>query len=164
MPEKVKMPQSGLFFMKGRPTPKKTLTQTKAQFAQTISELLVQIVPPVPFQVSRCGQKEFAHIVCANCLISVGVFFGGVGCLPLIFGVFDLQTPKSSTLRTLTSLNKESRPFFLSDNSIWWFPSVSSLSDYSIWRSRRLFFPCDHRIWSIWVHCPQILVSHRKNG
>ena len=38
------------------------------------------------------------------------------------------------TLKTLTSLNKEVRPFFLSDNSIWSFPSVSSLSDYSIWR------------------------------
>ena len=35
----------------------------------------------------------------------------------------------------VTSLNKEVRPFFLSDNSIWSFPSVSSLSDYSIWRS-----------------------------
>ena len=30
------------------------------------------------------------------------------------------------TLKTLTSLNKEVRPFFLSDNSIWSFPSVSS--------------------------------------
>ena len=27
------------------------------------------------------------------------------------------------------------RPFFLSDNSIWSLPSVSSLSDYSIWSS-----------------------------
>ena len=35
----------------------------------------------------------------------------------------------------VTSLNKEVRPFFLSDNSIWSFPSVSSISDYSIWRS-----------------------------
>ena len=32
------------------------------------------------------------------------------------------------TLKTPTSLNKEVRPFFLSDNSIWSFPSVSSLS------------------------------------
>ena len=39
------------------------------------------------------------------------------------------------TLKTLTSLNKEVWPFFLGDNSIWSFPSVSSLSDYSIWRS-----------------------------
>ena len=39
------------------------------------------------------------------------------------------------TLKTLTSLNKEVRPFFLGDNSIWSLPSVSSLSDYSIWRS-----------------------------
>ena len=39
------------------------------------------------------------------------------------------------SLKALTSLNKEVRPFFLSDNSIWSFPSFSSLSDYSIWRS-----------------------------
>ena len=35
----------------------------------------------------------------------------------------------------VTALNKEVRPFFLVDNSIWSFRSVSSLSDYSIWRS-----------------------------
>ena len=40
-----------------------------------------------------------------------------------------------ASLKTLTSLNKESRPFFLGDNSIWSLPSVSPLSDYSIWRS-----------------------------
>ena len=39
------------------------------------------------------------------------------------------------TLKTLTSLNKEVRPFLLGDNSIWSFPSGSSLSDYSIWRA-----------------------------
>ena len=32
-------------------------------------------------------------------------------------------------LKTLTSLNKESRPFFLDDNSIQSVPSVSSLGD-----------------------------------
>ena len=37
--------------------------------------------------------------------------------------------------RALTCLNKEVRRFFLGDNSIWSYPSVSSLSDYSIWRS-----------------------------
>ena len=36
-------------------------------------------------------------------------------------------------MKTLTSLNKEVRPFFLSDNSIGSYPSVSSLSDSSIW-------------------------------
>ena len=46
---------------------------------------------------------------------------------------------ESITLKTLTSLNKEVWPFFLSDNSIWSLPSVSSLSDYSIWRSWGLF-------------------------
>ena len=35
----------------------------------------------------------------------------------------------------VTSLNKELGPLFLSDDSIWSCPSVSSLSDYSIWRS-----------------------------
>ena len=47
-----------------------------------------------------------------------------------------VDTPFVDTpsLKTLTSLNKEVRPFFLSDNSIWSFPSVASLSDYSIWR------------------------------
>ena len=35
----------------------------------------------------------------------------------------------------VTSLNKEFRPFFLSDNGSWSYPSVASLSDYSIWRS-----------------------------
>ena len=45
------------------------------------------------------------------------------------------QSTASFSLKTLTSLNKEVRPFFLGDNSIWSFPSVSSLSDYSISRS-----------------------------
>ena len=39
------------------------------------------------------------------------------------------------TLKTRTSSNKKFRPFFLVDNSIWILPSVSSLRDYSIWRS-----------------------------
>ena len=34
-------------------------------------------------------------------------------------------------LKTLTSLFKEVRPFFLGDTSIWTYPSVSSFSDYS---------------------------------
>ena len=38
------------------------------------------------------------------------------------------------SLETLTSLNKEVRPFFPSDNGIWSYPSVSSLSDHSTWR------------------------------
>ena len=40
-----------------------------------------------------------------------------------------------NTLKALTSVNKEPRPFFLGDNSIWSSPSVSSLGDYRIWRS-----------------------------
>ena len=42
---------------------------------------------------------------------------------------------KRSSLKTLDSLNKESRPFYLGDNSIWSFPSVSlPLAHYSISR------------------------------
>ena len=37
----------------------------------------------------------------------------------------------TKSLKTLTSLNKQVRPFFLGDTSIWSFPSVSSLSDCS---------------------------------
>ena len=53
------------------------------------------------------------------------------------------KTVKSATvasfLKNLTSLNKEVRQFCLGDNSIWSLPSVSSLSDYSIWRTCRQF-------------------------
>ena len=35
---------------------------------------------------------------------------------------------QARTLKTLTSLNKESRPFFLGDNSIWTFPSFLPLA------------------------------------
>ena len=49
--------------------------------------------------------------------------------------VFLLSPPPTPAipLKTLTSLNKEVRPFLLSDivNSIWSLHSVSSLSDYS---------------------------------
>ena len=43
-------------------------------------------------------------------------------------------------LKTPTSLNKEVRPFFLCDNSIWSFPSVSFLSDYSIFGGSEGYF------------------------
>ena len=60
-----------------------------------------------------------------------------------------LRVEVATTLKTLTSINRESRPFFLGNNSIWSFASVSSLSDYSISRSRSLLQPCDHSIWSM---------------
>ena len=44
----------------------------------------------------------------------------------------------SDPLKTPTFLNKDVRPFFLSNDSIWSLPSVFFLSDYSIWRSWRL--------------------------
>ena len=53
---------------------------------------------------------------------------------PFVPRKFSVKSPvKFKDLET--SLNNEVRPFFLSDNSIWSFRSVSSLSDYSIWRS-----------------------------
>ena len=64
-------------------------------------------------------------------------------------------------LKTLTSLDKKVGPFCLSDNSIWSFPSLSSLAITAL---GGYFSLGDHSIWSIWVHCPPILVSPRKNG
>ena len=54
--------------------------------------------------------------------------------LTVLGGTSDFQETDPNPLRALTSLNKEVRPLFLGDNSIWSFPSVSSLSDYSISR------------------------------
>ena len=66
---------------------------------------------------------------------------------------FPRASLRALPLRALTSLNKEVRPFFVSDNSLWSLPSVSSLGDfYSISRSWRRIYPGDH---SIWVHCPE---------
>ena len=43
--------------------------------------------------------------------------------MAFIHGFFPAtRTPNSHTLKTLTSLNKEVRPFFLGDNSIWSVP------------------------------------------
>ena len=83
--------------------------------------------------------------------------FGSFGALFLFIfcGGWGFKTNPPKDPETLTSLNKESRPFFLGDRSIWSFPSVSCLSDCSMWRSWKLLQPCDHSIWSIWVHCPQ---------
>ena len=51
-------------------------------------------------------------------------------------GIATLALPRPSipvcSLEKPNPLNKEVRPFFLSDNSIWSFPSIFSLSDYSI--------------------------------
>ena len=58
---------------------------------------------------------------------------------------FKTRYQRRNSLKTLTSLNKE-----------------VSLNDYSICRSWGIFWPCDHGIRSIWVHCPQILASLRK--
>ena len=55
--------------------------------------------------------------------------------LPCIFIPCLFRYTFTQTLKTLTSLNKEVRPFFLGDNSIWSYPFLSSLSDCSIWRS-----------------------------
>ena len=60
-----------------------------------------------------------------------GAFLGALG--------MGEGAPLVQSLKTLSSLNKEEKPLFLSDSSNWSFPSVSSLSDYSIWRSSNLF-------------------------
>ena len=46
---------------------------------------------------------------------------------------------------------------------------MSSLSDCSMWRSSKLFWPCDHSFWSIRLHCPKYFYrlgkwNLRKNG
>ena len=78
---------SELKFMKGRPTQKKTPTQIKTQFAQTISGQFVQTVPPLSFKTSRKEAEEFAQTVCANCLCKLFLFGWvvlWVGRLPLL--------------------------------------------------------------------------------
>ena len=64
--------------MKERPTPQKTPTQIETQFAQTISEHLVQIVPQFPCKTSRKEAEEFSQTVCGNCFYLGGWFFGWV--------------------------------------------------------------------------------------
>ena len=51
-----------------------------------------------------------------------------------------LSQGQTGSLKTLTSLNKEVRPFFLGDNSIWSFPSVSSLSDFTAFGGPESYF------------------------
>ena len=67
-------------------------------------------------------------------------------------------------LKTLTSLNKEGRPFFLSDNSISSYPSVSSLSDYCIGCPEGYFSLAIIAFGAFGCPCPQILLSLRKHG
>ena len=67
--------------MMGRPTPKKTPTPMQAQFAQTISEQFVQLVPLFLLSNSAAEnkQKELAQTL----FIWVGVFLGGLPSLEL---------------------------------------------------------------------------------
>ena len=53
----------------------------------------------------------------------------------LVDGGLNLRDTCMTVQYSDASLNKEVRPFFLGDTRIWSFPSVSSLSDYLIWRS-----------------------------
>ena len=59
--------------------------------------------------------------------------------LPAFSSADDLGDFSGISLKALTSSNKEVGPFFLGDNSICSFPSVSSLSDHSI-RSPECYF------------------------
>ena len=82
------------------------------------------------FWQTRAEQQKpwkLRHPNCANNVLSHG-------CASIPSTNFRIII-SGGTLKTVTSLNKEVRPFFLSDNGIWSSPSVSSLSDYSIWKS-----------------------------
>ena len=63
------------------------------------------------------------------------------------------------SLKTLTSLNKEVRPFFLGDNSIWSFPSCSSLAITAFGGAEGYFNLAIIALRAILVHGPQILLS-----
>ena len=49
-----------------------------------------------------------------------------------VFGLARFRILHSKEKTAQTSLNMEVRPFLLCDTSIWSFPFVSSLSDYSV--------------------------------
>ena len=49
-------------------------------------------------------------------------------------GRYNFPKIKIATM-SVRMVNKEDRAFFLGDNSVWSFPSVSSLSGYSVWGS-----------------------------
>ena len=63
-----------------------------------------------------------------------------------VFGInfANISSWSVRSLKTLTSLNKDSRPFFLGDDSIWRFPSVSSLINAAFghldWRFPKYYF------------------------
>ena len=91
--------------------------------------------------------------------------------------LFPNEEEEKKTLKTLTSLNKEVRPFFLGDNGIWSFPSVSSLSEYSIWRSLRFslaimaFGACGlivpkycHRVGNVEIEESRLLGGYGRQG
>ena len=59
-------------------------------------------------------------------------------------------------MKTLAFLNKEVRLLFLGDKSIWSFPSVSSLSDYSICgRLNFIHLQC-------WEVLPFLSIQHQR--
>ena len=68
------------------------------------------------------------------------------------------------TLKTLTSLNKEVRPFFLSDNSICVIPLFLPLAITAFGGSEGYFNLAIIAFGAFQSPCPQILVSLRKNG
>ena len=57
-----------------------------------------------------------------------------------VLGHVQEASQQAAILKTLNSLKRESRLFFLGHNSIWSLPSVSFLGDYSNWRFSRFFF------------------------
>ena len=64
----------------------------------------------------QCSSKEQALWMNGSFWVFVSASFGDV---PKTWAAKEGQKKSSCPLKTLTSLNKEVRPFFLGDNSIW---------------------------------------------
>ena len=153
-----------------RECPLKLAFSVLSSHTKAPTRVLTWVLTWVPTQVytkwfGRMSPGLFFHLLCS---LAIKGGFDFLRCGLSLFCLYEFQ---KGTFRfnKITDFDRcawyiQFRLFFLSDNSIWSYPSVSSLSDYSIWRSWRLFYTCDHSIWSIWVHCPQILLSLRKNG
>ena len=108
------------FFQRRRPPEKKV---TLEKFTSQISLLKIQ---------PRSRAKKFTMHLCRHVAVIQcvrGERQRGGAILLHVCGSPD------AFLENPNLLNQEVRPFFLCGNSIWSSPPVSSLSDYSMWRS-----------------------------
>ena len=79
--------------------PKKTPTQIKTQFAQTISGHSVQIVPLFPLKRAENRQKEFAQTVCAHCFYFGFLGWGAPESSFRAFSLHPLQKSKNQRIK-----------------------------------------------------------------